>query len=171
MLKEEIIKYLSLINERLARKGVKGEICLYGGAVMCLVYNARPNTKDVDAVFQPATLIRDIVREIAQEFDLPEDWLNDGVKGFLVDHPRKVFLSMSHLTVMVADPQYMLAMKALAARIDGTDRKDIEFLVQELGISSAKEVFIIIEEYYPRGVIKPATQFFLEELFDEGHDR
>jgi len=167
MLKDEIIKYLLMINEKLADKGVKGEICLYGGAVMCLVYNARPSTKDVDAIFQPAATIREIAGEIARDFDLPEDWLNDGVKGFLVEHQKKVFLSMSHLTVMAADAQYMLAMKSLAARIDGTDRKDIEFLIRELGISSAEGVFKIIEDYYPKGVIKPATQFFLEELFDE----
>lgn len=167
MLKEEITQYLSLINEKLAHKGVKGEMCLYGGALMCLVYNARPSTKDVVAVFQPASIIREIAREISREFDLPEDWLNDGVKGFLVDHPKKVFLIMSHLTVMVADSQYLLAMKALAARIDGTDRRDIEFLIKELGITSVEGVFKIIEEYYPKGIIKPATQFFLEELFDE----
>jgi hypothetical protein len=171
MLKEEIMKYLCLINVSLDHKGVKGEICLYGGALMCLVYNARPSTKDVDAVFQPASTIREIAREIAQEFDLPENWLNDGVKGFLVEHPKKVFLSMSHLTIMVADPQYMLAMKSLAARIDGTDRTDIAFLIREMGISSVEDVFRIIEEYYPKGIIKPATQFFLEELFDEIQNR
>lgn len=167
MLKDEIVKYLRMINEKLAEKDAKGEICLYGGAVMCLVYNARPSTKDVDAIFQPAATIREIAGEIARAFDLPEDWLNDGVKGFLVDHPKKVFLSMSHLTVMVADAQYMLAMKALAARIDGTDRKDIEFLIRELGIMSANDVLKVVEEYYPKRIIKPATQFFLEELFDE----
>ena len=62
MLKEEINKYLCLINEKLAAKDMKGEICLYGGALMCLVYNARPSTKDVDAVFQPASIIREIAR-------------------------------------------------------------------------------------------------------------
>ncbi|MBN1903307.1 hypothetical protein JW926_18455 [Candidatus Sumerlaeota bacterium] len=171
MLKEEILKYLSMINDKLAQREVKGEICLYGGALMCLVYNARPSTKDVDAVFQPASLIREIAGEIACEFDLPEDWLNDGVKGFLVNHQQKVFLSMSHLNIMAADAQYALAMKALSARIDGTDRKDIAFLIRELGLSSAEEVMKIVEEYYPRRIIKPATQFFLEELFDALHDR
>ena len=61
---------------------------------------------------------------------------------------------------MVADSEYMLAMKALSARIDGTDSKDIEFLIKELKIQSAEDVFIIIDKYYPRRIIKPATQFF-----------
>jgi len=170
MLRNEILKYLHLINSKLQERHVKGEICLYGGAVMCLVYEARPSTKDVDAVFQPAKIIREAAREIAAEYDLPSDWLNDGVKGFLVEHSRKVFLNLPHLTVMVAEPEYLLAMKSLSARIDATDGADIAFLIKALKLSSVNEVFKIIEGYYPRRIIKPATQFFLEELFGEAED-
>ena len=31
------------------------------------------------------------------------------------------------------------------------------------------EVFSILEKYYPRRQIKPATQFFIEELFESDH--
>ncbi|MFH1983408.1 MAG: hypothetical protein ABIL58_16305 [Pseudomonadota bacterium] len=167
MLREEILKYLHILNEKLKQQNVKGEICLYGGAVMCLVFDARPSTKDVDAIFHPAEIIRKAAKEISNDYELVDDWLNDGVKGFLVDHPKKVFLNLSHLIVMVADSEYMLAMKSLSARIDGTDSKDIEFLIKELNIKSADEVFRIIDKYYPRKIIRPATQFFLEEVFDE----
>ena len=170
MLKDDILRYLHALNEKLQHQNVKGEICLYGGAVMCLVYDARPSTKDVDAIFQPTEIIREAAKEIANEYELVDDWLNDGVKGFLVDHPRKVFLNLSHLVVMVADSEYMLAMKSLSARIDGTDSKDIEFLISKLKIKTVEEVFNIIDKYYPRRIIKPATQFFLEEVFDETHD-
>ena len=61
----------------------------------------------------------------------------------------------------------MLAMKSLSARIDGTDGQDIRFLIMELKIKTKDEVFKIIEKYYPHRIIKPATQFFLEEIFDE----
>lgn len=137
---------------------------------MCLVYDARPSTKDVDAIFQPAKIMREIAKEIANEYDLVDDWLNDGVKGFLVEHPRAVFLNLSHLIVMAADPEYILAMKSISARIDGTDSKDIEFLINELKITTIEEVFKIVDKYYPRRIIKPATQFFLEEVFDEIQD-
>ncbi len=170
MLKEEIVKYLNILNEKLQRQNVKGEICLYGGAVMCLVFDARPSTKDVDAVFHPAEIIRQAAKEISNEYELVDDWLNDGVKGFLVDHTKKVFFNLSHLVVMVADSEYMLAMKSLSARIDGTDSQDIKFLIKKLNIKSIEEVFKIVDKYYPRRMIKPATQFFLEEIFDEIQD-
>ena len=166
MLKYEIVQYLNILNEKLRKQNVKGEICLYGGAVMCLVFDARPSTKDVDAIFHPAEVIRKAALEISEEYELAEDWLNDGVKGFLVEHPKKVFLNLSHLTIMVADAEYMLAMKSLSARIDGTDSQDIEFLIKNLNIESIEDVFRIIDKYYPRRVIKPATQFFLEEIFE-----
>ena len=52
----------------------------------------------------------------------------------------------------------------------GTDSKDIEFLIKKLKIKSVEEVFKIIDGYYPRRIIKPATQFFIEEVFDEIQD-
>lgn len=53
MTKDEIKNYLIQLDAKLKSIDVKGEICLYGGVVMCLVYNARPSTKDVDAIFEP----------------------------------------------------------------------------------------------------------------------
>jgi len=37
----------------------------------------------------------------------------------------------------------------------------------QLSLRTADDVFILIDKYYPRRIIKPAIQFFLEELFDE----
>src|SRR5262245_56095834 len=88
MTTQEIEKYLGALNDELNRMGVKGEIYLYSGAVMCLVYQARPSTKDVDAVFQPRTQMREAAERGAQVFGLRSDWLNDAVKGFVVEHPQ-----------------------------------------------------------------------------------
>ena len=45
MTKQQIKKYLKMLNDQLAGMGIKGEICLYGGAMMCIVFNTRPATK------------------------------------------------------------------------------------------------------------------------------
>src|ERR1700753_1575743 len=144
---------------------VKGEICLYGGAVMCLVFDARPATKDVDAVFRPAQQIRQAAERIAQAHDLRGDWLNDAVKGFVVPHAQRVLFDYSHLKVYVPEPDYLLAMKAIAARVDETDREDAQLLIKLLKLKTPDEVFAIVEKYYPRHQVKPATQFFIEEMF------
>jgi hypothetical protein len=51
--------------------------------------------------------------------------------------------------VYIPDADYLLAMKVLAARVDTMDKKDIQFLIHEMGIQSAAEVFSILEAYYP----------------------
>lgn len=162
---EEIKKYLGMLNEELGRLAAKGEICLYGGAVMCLLYQARPSTKDIDAVFQPTKEIREAARRIAVEEGLREDWLNDGVKGFVTDHAQRIYLDLPNLKVFVPEPDYLLAMKTLAARVDATDKEDVRILIQKLQIKSPEEVFSIVEKYYPKNQIRPATKFFIEELF------
>lgn len=166
MEKQEIIDYLHIVNEELRKLNYKGEICLYGGAVMCLVFNARPSTKDVDAIFEPAQTIKEIARKVAEEKGLPDDWLNDGVKGFVVEHPRQVFLELSNLTVFTADPEYLLAMKCLASRIDTIDNNDVRFLIKKLNLVTSGQVFSILQKYYPKNQIRPATQYFIEEIFN-----
>lgn len=166
MHQHDILEYLKLVNNELDRLNCNGEICLYGGAVMCLVYNARPSTKDVDGVFEPASIIKKIVNKIGHEHGLADDWLNDGVKGFVVEHPRQVFLVLSHLTIYTADPGYLLAMKCLASRVDTADNGDIRFLIQQLHLTAPEQVFALLEKYYPKNQIRPVTQFFIEEIFE-----
>ncbi len=162
----EIVAYLEELNDELRLMDVVGEVCLYGGAVMCLVYQARPSTKDVDAIFHPTSEFRQAVARVAKSHDLRPDWLNDAVKGFVVEHQQRIFLDLANLKVYVPEPDYLLAMKTLAARVEGTDKDDVKFLIALLGITQAEDVFAILEKYYPRRQIKPATQFFVEELFE-----
>jgi len=167
MTKQEIKDYLEQLNERLKSTDIKGEICLYGGAVMCLVYNARPSTKDVDAIFEPVQKLREAISEVAHANNLNEDWLNDSVKGFVVNHNQQIFFNWPNLKIYIPEPDYLLAMKTLASRVDTRDKDDIQFLINKMEITTAEEVFKILEKYYPKEQIKPATQFFIEELFAE----
>lgn len=165
MERQEIVACLEELNDELASLGVVGELCLYGGAVMCVLYQARPSTKDVDAIFQPTSQMRQAAARVAERHDLRPDWLNDAVKGFVVQHAQRVLFDLPNLKVYVPEPDYLLAMKTLAARVEGTDPEDVRFLINLLDLRSAEEVFAVLERYYPRQRIKPATQFFVEEIF------
>ncbi|MDQ1591962.1 MAG: hypothetical protein QOG71_2589 [Pyrinomonadaceae bacterium] len=163
----EIKQYLGELNDELRAVDVKGEICLYGGAVMCLVYDARPATKDVDAVFRPTRELRQAVERVAVAHGLPNDWLNDAVKGYVVPHPQRILFDFPCLKVYVPEADYLLAMKVLAARVDTMDVSDVRLLIGRLGLQNPAEVFAVLEKYYPRRQIKPATQYFIEELFEQ----
>jgi hypothetical protein len=41
------------LNEKLHNSDETGELILFGGAVMCLVFGSRGYTRDIDAVFEP----------------------------------------------------------------------------------------------------------------------
>ncbi|WP_202805647.1 hypothetical protein [Actinopolymorpha alba] len=67
---------------------------------MAIAYDARPATRDVDAIWKPSTEIRAAATRVAARHDdLDEAWLNDGVKAFLPGsghHQRVVELVRRH---------------------------------------------------------------------------
>ena len=149
------------LNEKLKAKNLKGELGLVGGAVMCLVYNARASTKDVDAIFEPSSEIRKIAEEISKEEGLEPSWLNDGAKAYIRPNFRvKNILELSHLEVWCPEASYMLAMKCISH-----DQADARFLVKLLKLNTTDEVFKIVENYYPKSMISEKAVFFIEELF------
>lgn len=164
---KDIQKFLGQLNDELVCDDVHGEVYLVGGAVMCLVFQARASTKDIDAFFQPAAKIRRAASRVAAKFNLSEDWLNDSVKGYLSQKGSYVpFFELSHLKIMVADPKYLLAMKCLAMRIgeEFYDEDDIRFLLRYLNICTYKKARAVIEEYYPIDQFPQKTLYALEEI-------
>jgi len=163
--RQRIVELFQALNEELSRREVTGEVGICGGAVMCLVFQAREATKDVDAVFEPTRQIRESAAAVARENGLPEDWLNDAAKlYFHVDPPREPVLEFSHLRVWAPTARYMLAMKCISARFDSSDLDDVRFLINYLGLDTSESVFEIIEQYYPHHLIPAKTRFMVEEL-------
>ena len=166
--KGDIEHGLELLSERLAHMGVVGELLLCGGAVMCLVFNARDATKDVDAIFEPSAEMRSAAAHVAKELGWPTDWLNDAAKGYFSPRLNKTEVrSWPNLRVYAPTPDYMLAMKCMAARFDSSDQDDVLFLVKFLALEAPDEVFDLIEDFYPRNLIPPKTKFFIEELMEK----
>ena len=81
--REAILRAVQALSDELGKQDIIGEVCLFGGTAMRLAFTARLTTKDVDALFRPTQTIRNLARLIAAEQNLPADWLNDSVKGFL----------------------------------------------------------------------------------------
>ncbi len=166
--KEDIKRLFGLLNDQLRSQSLEGEIYCVGGAVMCLVFNARPSTKDVDAYFQPAQKIREAAARVAAKSGIKEDWLNDAVKGYFSDKgDYDAFLELSHLRVFTARPEYLLAMKCLAMRIgeEFHDVEDIRYLIRYLNLKTYKEAVNVMTRYYPLERFPQKTLYALEEIF------
>jgi hypothetical protein len=169
--KEDILKYLQELSVEIGKEGLKGEILVFGGAAMVLAFNARPSTKDVDAVFQPKRKIYELSKKIAERNQLPEDWLNDSVKGFIRSDlfNYKLFIRFDNLSVYIPEPEYLLAMKSISMRIgvESLDIDDIKFLIDHLKLEKLDDIFDIIKKYYPRDQIPQKTYYAIEEIFQE----
>ena len=166
--KDELIKYLKILGEKLAKEDIEGEIILTGGAVMCLVHSARDMTKDIDALYEPKSDINRLVESMATEYDLPKDWLNDSVKGFMNENVEtQEFVQYENLKISAVTPDYLLAMKLLSSRVEGQDYNDIKYLFRKLGIKKLSEAEQIIERFFPISSVLPKTQYVIEQYLEE----
>lgn len=164
---ERIRELLGMLNDRLAAEEVVAELYVVGGAVMTLVFAARPSTNDVDAVFVPKEIVRHLARAVAFDAGVDEAWLNAAVKGFLGDRGEfSIWLELSHLNVFIPVPEYLLAMKCVAFRLgpEFRDEEDVRYLLRYLNLERAEDALAIVERYFPRELIPAKSRFALEEL-------
>lgn len=154
--RKQLQELLEAFADRLAERGQRVHMFVVGGAAMSLVYDDRRTTRDIDAVWSGDSSVREIIDDLAEEQDLPHDWLNDGVKGFMPgddDHAVQIFTSDS-LVVHVASPEYLLAMKLTSAR-GGRDFDDAVTLFNKAKLTTAEEALNLLEKWYPPRLLRP----------------
>lgn len=168
--KADILRLFELLDAELAALDAVGEVYVVGGAVMCLALDARASTRDVDAIFKPAGVVRQAARRVAAHACVPDTWLNDAVKGFLGTRGEFTnYLEHPHLRVFVAQPAYLLAMKCAAMRLgeEFHDLDDVRYLLRMLNITAAGEALSIVGRYFSESELAPRTRLALEELLPE----
>lgn len=165
--RERILELFGELDAELCGIGVRGDVFIVGGAAMAVAYDARPATRDVDAIWHPSTEVRAAAARVAARHDdLGPDWLNDGVKAFLPgeDHGvRRVVFDRDCLTVSAASPQYLLATKILASRVS-RDEDDILLLYDLCGMTTVEQGLDLVERFYGTRPVEAKVQYFLEEL-------
>ena len=170
-----ILKALERLAALLKERQLQGEICFLGGAAMVLAFKARPSTKDVDAIFEPTQVIRELALVVQKEHSLPENWLNDAAKGYLSQKHEVVtgdLPQFENLRLTAPTTEYLLAMKCMASRISGHpaergDVQDIQFLVRRLSLKTPEEAMAIVAGYYPENRIPARARFLIEDIFSE----
>lgn len=173
MTKDLVTRALRRLGELAAESGLELEICIYGGALMMLAYDARAMTKDVDAVIRPSREGLALAARVGRELGLPENWLNDDVKMFLapVGQTRSLPFELPGIMLTAPTANYLLAMKALACRapLPGYqgDLDDLRFLIRKLSLRSVAEIQKIVDKYYPDDAIAPEHVLLLETILKE----
>ena len=171
---------LAELGQRAFSAGRTVEIVIYGGSALLLTLNRQINTGDVDAVFEGNKgFIKKLALEMAEEFGWDENWLNDGVKGWLssrdADPDVKALFrtypaeDRAGLRVYTAKPEYLFAMKCRAMRVGGvettSDIDDIKLIARAIGIRNSQDALTLVEKFYPQNMLQPKTRLGLEEIF------
>jgi len=153
--REEIKTGLRRLGELAQAKGLHVQLTLVGGAVMVLRFNARQSTRDVDAVIllpREARLVRELAKQVAEELNWADDWLNDGAKGYLVGISEGPLLFQAPgIEARAPSMEQLLAMKLSAWR-DDVDIADARRLLQEVGHGRKQdEVWQSLEPFLVKG--------------------
>jgi len=171
---------LGELGRRAFAAGRTVEIVIYGGSALLLTLNRQINTGDVDAVFEGnKDFIKKLAAELAEEFGWDENWLNDGVKGWLstgdADPDVKALFKtyptedQPGLRVYAAKPEYLFAMKRRAMRVGGvetnSDVDDIRLLARAIGLKNSQDALTLVEKFYPQNMLQPKTRLGPEEIF------
>jgi hypothetical protein len=165
--RQDLLHLFALLEEELAVRDTRAELYLVGGAVMCLSLAAREATRDVDAWFQPTSLVREAAARVAERAAAPSDWLNDAVKAYLGTRGEYApFLDRPHLAVFVAVPSYLLALKCMAMRLGAEfqDETDVRFLLRLLELTSAADALAVVARYFDPSQVPLKTRLALEEM-------
>src|SRR5207302_6607242 len=81
--RQAALRALEELATVLESRGIAGRLFVVGGVAIALAFDARRITRDIDAVFEPKSEVYSAAREVADRLELPDEWLNDAVKGFI----------------------------------------------------------------------------------------
>jgi len=162
MNKLELERGLARLGQLLRERRVAGEIAVFGGAAIVLGFDFREATQDIDAMITlgHGQVVR-AQQEVGAELGLPPNWLNEQGTSYLSKHSDfslfKTYPSEGQfgLRVLMATPQYLLAMKLLSFRSYGHDIQDIVQLAQRLACTTAEGLLHLVKHYYPDEQVLP----------------
>lgn len=165
--RQEIIEALTTLGRTLLDRGLTGDIYVVGGAAIALAYDERRATKDIDAVFAPKAEIYSAAADVGERLNLPEGWLNDAVKGFLLgpDRFRTEIIELPGLRCEIASVETVLVLKCLAHRV-GEDDADVRLLAEKAGLSDADSVLGLVERVAGGRYLTPSVQFFVQAVME-----
>jgi hypothetical protein len=137
-----------------------------------MINEARPVTRDIDAALvHDVGQIREVASQMAQEFDLPTDWLNDNALAFVPivgEQQWNDLIEIGEVRVQIAAPRMLLAMKLKASR-GQRDADDIDFLLERCEIESMHDAAALYEHYYPQEVLPERAVARVEHWLNSRH--
>jgi len=138
---DELRALLTELGDRIAKRGEKVEAYIIGGTAMAIGLGSRRGTDDIDGMFRPYEVVAEEAAEMAAKLGLRSDWLNTRAFSFMsvpAEDTEAMEITFNGLTVRLASPRYLLAMKMAAGRLK--DHGDIAILIRHLELRDAEQI-------------------------------
>ena len=176
---DEIKHAFSIMGEFLRDKKTVGEIAVYGGGAILLQFRWRHSTRDVDAIVVSDGnhgLVRQAADQAAIVLGLERSWLSEAVSQYTSTGASSSNLAFSGLypetgspglRVIVAKPEYLLAMKLAALQRQTAEDRDFEDArrpATELGVMSVDDLERAYRAFFPKESLPERVKLRLPEL-------
>lgn len=150
---DEILKELGKTFRRLNGTKVPAEIVLVGGAAIIAGFGFRESTTDIDALIHGSSAMKDAIHQIADQYGLSRDWLNQDFKKTasysdrIVQYsvPYRTFSNILHVRTLPAE--YVAAMKLASLREYKYDKLDVIGIIKETRIRREDIVRAVMDLY------------------------
>jgi hypothetical protein len=169
------------MGKELGRRQFRGEIAVDGGSAIILQFDFRESTRDTGArILAGHGAVVEAQFAVADRLNLPRGWLDEqvtvytsGTKDAEGHLPFGSYPSYGApwLTVLVAKPEYLLAMKLLAARPGADDISDAIALATELRMTTEEQLREVVAAYYPYEKIGEKTLAAFQDVAIEASRR
>jgi hypothetical protein len=162
MNKRDMEELLSNLGNKLLELDKRVIVGVYGGAVMCMEYELRQSSFDIDVIYNE-DVVRKLALEIADENGISKSWFNDSVKMTVyedmipgMDGTNSTTRTLGGLVLQFPSPEQMLAMKLFAARTvkGSSDLVDSVELCKMIGIVTREEMLGVLRKYFKKESIR-----------------
>ena len=180
--KESLHTYLQVLGKKFRKlngKKMPAEIILIGGASVLINYGFRDVTYDADAIILSSSVMKEAINFVRDEFALPFDWLNEGVKKTESYSEKLAEVSVYYksfsnvMTVRTVAAEYLVAMKAMSGRQYKYDLSDIVGILMEHERKndpiSRETIDTAIFKLYGNKQIPVTSQKVLDEVFKQSN--
>lgn len=181
--KENIDTYLKAVAKEYRKqigKKMPAELILIGGASVLINYGFREMTTDIDAVIQAASVMKDVINSVGNQYNLPYGWLNQDFKKTESYSPKlsqfsKYYRTYSNvLTIRTVSSEYLIAMELRSGRQYKSDLSDVLGILAEHEKTgnhiSLADIQKAVTDLYGEWDSLPETpQNFIVNVMEDGH--
>ena len=175
----DYLKAVAKEYKKMGGKAMPAELILIGGAAVIANYGFREMTTDIDAIIHAASVMKDAINLVGDQYHLQNGWLNTDFMRTASYSPKLDQYSTYYrtfggiLSVRTVQAEYLIAMKLRSGRLYKNDRSDIAGILAEHEkrgepITMDRITQAVTNLYGGWEQISASSQLFIQQIMQNG---